>query len=84
MVLFITRGKTFGSRQYPPTFKAAGKRPVPGGRWFVRRVLPTQGNHGKTWFAWTKGMAPRPRAKYFHTFGEAITYAQRRARGERA
>lgn len=69
---WVTRGVS----QYPPQFKPQNKCPVRGGRWFVRkkRVAGVNG----AWRAWTKGLN-RKHSKNFHTFEEAIVWAQEHA-----
>lgn len=52
----------------PPRFKAAGKRPVKGGRWGVRQKLD-----GK-WRAWSHGAASRCGANFF-TWDYAVKWA---------
>lgn len=80
---FATRGKIFGYRVMTPQFRpprGIRREAVPGGRWYVRKVMPSQANQGKTWYVWNKGKnTVRPRSKYFDTFSEAIEYAQWRA-----
>lgn len=81
---FVTRGKKYGASYYPPSFRAPlGKRrkPVRGGRWFVRKIWRRGFGGPQAWRAWTKGTAPKPRFRTFDTFQEAIVYAQYRARG---
>ena len=53
---------------YPPQFKSAGKPPVRGGRWWVRKKLNGQ------WRAWTTGLAKR-HSRTFYTFEAAIRWA---------
>lgn len=82
--MFVTEGKKYASNYYPPTFRAPRgerRRPVPGGRWLVRKVWKFGFGGPQAWRAWTKGTAPKPRSKTFNTFDEAIRYAQGRARG---
>ncbi|MEG2887200.1 MAG: hypothetical protein RR853_08755, partial [Aurantimicrobium sp.] len=55
---YRTRGKHFGRGEAPPQFKPAGKKPVKGGRWSVRKQLDGR------WRAWSNGAAKR----YNHTF----------------
>jgi len=56
----------------PLDFKAAGKPPVKGGRWSVRRV-----NFGpRPWRAWTRGRA-HIFNRSFESHAEAVSYAVR-------
>jgi len=62
------RANDFG----PLPFKAAGKPPVTGGRWSVRR-LRGRGRE-RQWRAWTKGSAASFN-RFFATQAEAIAHA---------
>lgn len=61
----------------PMDFKPAGKPPVKGGRWSIRRLRFKQ--DGKFWHAYSTGRA-RQFTRYFKTHAEAIEYASLIAR----
>lgn len=61
---FIQRGL------YPPTFRAAHRKPVRGGRFKVRKM------YNRKWRVWTEGKN-RWLNKTFKSWGEAINYAQK-------
>lgn len=67
----------FGGFMRPNSFRRSPfrqLRPVPGGRWMVRKIVDEKGD-GLTWRAWSNGKA-RPYARNFATVEEAVAWAQ--------
>jgi hypothetical protein len=64
-------GGYHGGPLFPPTFRAAGKPPVKGGRWSVRKV---DWDSVRPWRAWTRGKGQRF-SRRFETFEQAINHA---------
>lgn len=76
MSAYVTAGRKTATTQYSPTFRpphGKARAPVKGGRWFVRKMKYNP--QGKVWRAWSVGKS-RKYSKRFHTFQEAINWAQ--------